>query len=77
MTRKKKTTEHAVGERFEIDCIIYEVKEGKECSCEGCALHIDPGVCSDWPKNRFGFCSPIVRKDRKDVIFVKVGEREE
>ena len=64
--------EHAIGERFVIDHIIYEVRPAD--SCEGCALYFsEEGKCLDYPM-RFGLCSAESRTDRRDVKFVKVGE---
>ena len=34
-----KAKEHAIGERFEIDHIIYEVRPAH--SCQGCSLYIE------------------------------------
>lgn len=67
-----KVKEHALGERFEIDHIIYEVRLAE--SCQGCSLYIkDENECLDL-HGRFGFCSGICRTDGQHVKFVKVGE---
>jgi len=64
--------EHAIGERFEIDHIIYEVRPAH--SCQGCSLYIeDENECLDG-KLRFGHCGSCHRTDGQDVKFVQVGE---
>ena len=65
--------EHPVGSRFEVDCLIYEVRLSD--SCVDCACHVDCS-CIDVFANRFGFCSSNVRSDGNNVIFVQVGEVE-
>ena len=67
-----KAKEHAIGERFEIDRIIYEVRPAR--SCQGCSLYIvDENECLD-RHGRFGHCDGNNRKDGQDVKFVQVGE---
>lgn len=67
-----KVKEHAIGERFEIDHIIYEVRPAH--SCQGCSLYIeDENECTD-RHLRFEPCGSDVRDDRQDVKFVQVGE---
>ena len=67
-----KVKEHAIGERFEVDHIIYEVRPAH--SCQGCSLYIEEeNVCNDWSLN-FGHCTGCDRTDGQDVKFVQVGE---
>ena len=67
-------TEHAVGSRFEVDGIIYEVQLTE--SCRGCACFIEgEGECTDSRSYRFGMCCSGQRSDGNDVRFVQVGER--
>ena len=69
---KMKAKEHAIGDRFEIDHIIYEVRPAH--SCQGCSLYIeDENECLD-SQLRFGHCGSCHRTDGKDVKFVQVGE---
>lgn len=65
--------EYSIGSRIEIDKIIYEVRPADLC-CQGCSLFFEEEYeCLD--KNfRFGACSGHLREDRKNVIFVQVGE---
>ena len=68
--------EHAIGERFEVDCIIYEVRPAPS-SCQGCSLYVkEENECLD-RACRFGHCDSAYRKDGQDVIFVQVGEKED
>lgn len=70
-----KVKEHAIGERFEIDHIIYEVRPADSCSCQGCSLYIeDENECLD-RHLRFGHCGGNVRTDGQDVKFVQVGRQ--
>ncbi len=72
--------EHAIGERFVIDHIIYEVRPSD--SCVGCALCFtsicfsEEFECLDY-RLRFGLCDGISRKDGQDVKFVQVGESDD
>jgi len=67
--------EHAIGERFVIDHIIYEVRPAD--SCVGCALCLsEEGECLDY-RMRFGLCSAESRTDGRDVKFVQVGESDD
>ena len=67
-----KVKEHAIGERFEIDHIIYEARPAH--SCQGCSLYIeDENECTD-RHLRFEPCDGNVRDDGQDVKFVQVGE---
>ena len=69
--------EHAIGERFEVDCIIYEVRPEPPLSCQGCSLYVkEENECLD-RTGRFGHCDRSYRKDGQDVIFVQVGEKED
>lgn len=71
--------EYAIGERFEVDCIIYEVRPAPltPLSCQGCSLFVkEENECLDRPV-RFGYCGSAYRKDGQDVIFVQVGEKED
>ncbi len=69
--------EHAIGERFGVDRIIYEVRPAPAFSCQGCSLHIkEENECLD-RTGRFGHCDSFYRKDGQDVIFVQVGEKED
>ena len=71
---EKKTKEHAIGERFEVDHIVYEVHPA--CSCQGCSLYIeDENVCLD-NQQRFGSCCGASRSDGQNVKFVQVGEEQ-
>ena len=68
-----KIKQHKVGERFEMCKLIYEVRECT--SCEGCDLFIEEEYyCTDICGDNFEPCSNIKRDDRKNVIFVQVGE---
>ena len=64
--------EHAIGERFVIDHIIYEVRP--EDSCHGCSLYTE-GKCHH--KGRFEHCCSGNRQDNQNVIFVQVGESDD
>lgn len=67
-----KAKEHSIGELFEIDHIIYEVRPAH--SCQGCSLYIEgENECLD-RHGRFGHCDGNNRKDGQDVKFVQVGE---
>ena len=67
--------EHAIGERFVIDHIIYEVRPAD--SCEGCALCFsEEGECLDY-RMRFGLCGGESRTDGQAVKFVQVGESDD
>ena len=69
--------EHAIGERFEVDGIIYEVRPSPTFSCQGCSLHVkEENECLD-RIGRFGHCGSSYRKDGQDVNFVQVGEKED
>lgn len=70
MAHKKERT---IGEKFEMDKIIYQVVKTNSCSCEGCAFFDEEFLCTDW-RSQAGQCGGDVRKDGEDVIFVKVGE---
>ena len=64
--------EHKIGEQFEIDHLIFEVRQ--KDNCIGCSLFYEEEcVCLNYDY-RFGVCSEQQRKDGKSVIFVKVGE---
>ena len=66
-----KVREYAIGERFEIDHIIYEVRPAD--SCQGCSLYIeDENECLD-SHLRFGHCGSGYRTDGQEVKFVQVG----
>lgn len=68
----KHLKEHAIGERFVVDHIIYEVRPAQ--SCEGCSLFFrEEAECLDY-HGKFGYCGSSTRADGKDVIFVQVGE---
>lgn len=65
--------ERAVGEQFELCCCIYEAIEGE--TCRDCVCYImEENECTDIGR-AFGPCSSKERKDKKDVIFIKVGEK--
>lgn len=64
--------EYAIGERFSINGQTYEVK--KRQVCNGCAFN-NNGSCMDKMVNAVGYCSGHYRKDRTDVIFVKVNSK--
>lgn len=67
--------ENAIGERFEVDCIIYEARPAP--TCRGCSLFVEEeGECLD-RTGRFGYCGHVHRKDGQNVIFVQVGEKED
>lgn len=67
-----KAKDHAIGERFMIDHIIYEVRQADACA--QCSLWVeDEGECLD-TTGRFGSCARNARSDRKEVVFVQVGE---
>ena len=69
--RRNFRQQHEVGERFENDKIIYEVRES--LACEGCAfLDEDENECKG-PLN-IEPCLISSRHDNKSVIFVQVGE---
>ena len=63
---------HAIGERFEVDHIIYEVRQSD--TCKECSLYIE-GKCKCLDqRERFGHCFGGLRKDKQNVKFVQVGE---
>ena len=70
--------EHAIGERFGVDRIIYEVRPAQTTSpCQGCSLYVkEENECLD-RIGRFGHCASSYRKDGQGVIFVQVGEEED
>lgn len=66
----------AVGERFELKGLIYEVEESG-IGCEGCSfLYKDECVCTmTWDDRKLtSHCTAWYRKDHKNVIFKQVGE---
>ena len=70
------TKEHAIGERFEVDRIIYQVRPAPTNPCQGCSLFIEEeNECLDH-EMRFGHCGGTHRTDGQDVNFVQVGEAE-
>ena len=70
----KHLKEHAIGERFVVDHIIYEVRPTDTYSCEGCSLLCrEEAECLDYNR-KFGACGSCTRTDGQDVIFVQVGE---
>lgn len=65
-----KIKEHIIGERFEVDHIIYEVRPSH--LCKRCSLWVEnERRCLDLLK-RFEHCSGEYRTDGQDVIFVQV-----
>ena len=67
-----KIKEHIIGERFEVDNIIYEVRPSH--LCKGCSLWVEnERKCLDLLK-RFEHCGGEYRTDGQDVIFVQVDE---
>lgn len=66
----------AIGERFELAGLIYEVQES-EAWCRGCSfLYEEECECtlSINESNVVGNCSSLRRPDNKDVIFKHIGE---
>lgn len=64
--------EHAIGDRFEVCHLIYEVRQAD--SCNGCSLYINEENECVARDRRFGQCSASYRTDGQNVKFVKVGE---
>ena len=72
----KKRKQHKVGERFVKCKLIYEVRES--ALCDGCAFFNEKEEqCTDGHGDNFEPCSNINRYDRKNVIFVQVGQVKE
>lgn len=70
---KKNSEEVPVGGTFEWCKIIYEVRESS--SCKGCwFLNADNGCTVRFVDKSLERCVGLLRRDGKDVIFVKVGE---
>lgn len=69
-----KVHEHKVGSTFVRHGLIYQVMEGDHCF--GCAfMNEDENVCMMYAQTgRSEICSPNIRKDGKNVIYVQVGE---
>lgn len=64
--------EHAVGDYFVLDNIVYQVR--KRDMCIDCAfINEDELVCHD-RQCRCGPCSMLSRHDSTPVSFIKVGE---
>lgn len=62
-----------VGGTFEWCKLIYEVRESS--SCKDCwFLNADDGCTARFVNRSIPRCGGFLRKDGKDVIFVKVGE---
>ena len=73
--KTKEPKQHNVGERFENDKLIYEVRESKDHTCRNCSFFIeDEGHCV--ADGAIETCSGWEREDLTDVIFVQVGEAE-
>lgn len=66
----------AVGERFVLSYLIYEVEE-TDIGCEGCSFFYEDELeCTLTPNeyNLVSYCGAILRPDGKSVIFKQVGE---
>lgn len=64
--------EHCIGDRFEKNGIVYEVR--KSNYCENCALYSESeDGCTDYG-NQFETCYGKYRQDKQNVVFVKVSE---
>ena len=66
----------AVGERFVLSYLIYEVEE-IDIGCEGCSFFYEDELCCTLTPNEYnlvGYCCAILRPDGKSVIFKQVGE---
>lgn len=64
--------EHVIGDFFVVDGIIYQCREGDECSC--CACFCEKELACMDEHNKLGDCSHVLREDKKDVYYVQVGE---
>lgn len=70
---KKSCEEVLVGGTFEWCKVIFEVRES--FSCKGCwFLDADDGCTASLVDRRIPRCGGSLRKDNKDVIFVKIDE---
>lgn len=66
----------AVGERFELAGLIYEVEE-TDIGCDGCGFFYEEEyecTLTINEYNKVGYCSRLLRRDDKNVIFRQVGE---
>lgn len=66
----------AVGERFELAGLIYEVEE-TDIGCGGCGFfYEEERECTLTPGeyNKVGYCGSVLRRDDKNVIFKYIGE---
>ena len=62
--------EHKIGEIVTIEGKRYEVVEqpySQKMKCKPCALHYENYCCYS------GYCSRIMRSDRKDIIYRYIG----
>ncbi|MBR7052586.1 MAG: hypothetical protein IKI44_06335 [Bacteroidaceae bacterium] len=66
----------AIGERFELAGLIYEVQES-EAGCGGCGFFYEEECeCTLTPGeyDLVGYCGSVLRRDDKNVIFKYIGE---
>lgn len=64
--------EHVILDFFVVDGIVYQCRAAS--SCFGCSIFNEKTRRCEDIANKMGSCSGGVRRDDKDVIFVKVGE---
>lgn len=64
--------EHVIGDFFVVDGLVYQCREGD--NCHGCSCFYEKGLACEDASNRYGECNRVLRKDKKDVYFVQVGE---
>ena len=62
-----------IGDILEVCNIRIECRESQGNSCNGCYWLTEEEHACTHPHN-CGLCSPFLRTDHKDVIFVKIGE---
>lgn len=63
-----------VGERFEMDGVLYEVVEAlTDDPCEGCSLQNGKGLVCRGDVGITGLCYDGMRRDNRQVVFKEVG----
>lgn len=71
--KQRERKQHKVGERFEYCKLIYEVREN--ILCKKCSFFIEAeNHCTRRRNHDFEPCNCYERDDKKNVIFVQVGE---
>ena len=66
--------ERKIGKTFEYKGKKLQVKEVSDGTCNGCFFE---GRCKWATEDIVGFCDPLFRRDKKEVIFVEVTEQTE